>query len=252
MNLLQKKFKNFVVYFQNEEEFKKIYQSIFLDKEYDFSTHKSNPFIIDCGSHIGLNIIYQKISYPNATIIGFEPNPINFIILKKNIQENKFSNVNLFNVALSNRKGVASLHTTDEVNNPWTWGDSIVKNIWGEENGGKDVEVKTTLLSEYITKPVDFIKMDIEGMEQKVVQEIELKLHLVNEIIIEFHQTKTIKKINSLSLIINTLNKHKFRIKLKNEDLIKCFPKDFSADEFIKELDYNVCLVYAKNPSRLS
>jgi hypothetical protein len=54
------------------------YQEIFEEECYSFNASSSYPFIIDCGSNIGLSIIYFKRQYPNARIIGFEPDPMIF------------------------------------------------------------------------------------------------------------------------------------------------------------------------------
>ena len=160
----------FKVYYRNEDEFKRIHKEIFLNEEYKFSSEKKNPFIIDCGSHIGLSILYFKSLYPDSEVIGFEPNPENFKILQKNIKENKLPRVKVFNFALSNKVGETSLHMSLEENNPWTWGDTVIYNMWGDEDNDKRVTVKTVLPSNYITKPVDLLKMDIEGSEQMVLE----------------------------------------------------------------------------------
>src|ERR1044071_4816990 len=49
------------------------YEEIFKRENYKVDFATNDPFIIDCGSNIGLSIIYFKTRYPNAKIIGFEP-----------------------------------------------------------------------------------------------------------------------------------------------------------------------------------
>ena len=106
-----------------------------------------------------------------------------------------------------------------EENNPWTWGDTVIYNMWGDEDNDKRVTVKTVLPSNYITKPVDLLKMDIEGSEQ-----IEPKLSFIKEIILEYHGTKTSINFNNFSVIRNILERNGFKVKSYTKDLKFAFP----------------------------
>lgn len=227
--LKSKRINSFQVFYRNGEEYRRIYREIFIDQEYKFSSKTKSPFIIDCGSHIGLSILYFKKIYPDSKIIGFEPSPENFQILQKNIKENKLSNVKVFNYALSDKEGVTDLHVSFDQNDPWTWGDTIIYDMWGDENKDKKVSIRTVKLSKYINKPVDLIKVDIEGSEQKVLEEIENKLHFVNEIVMEYHGTKTGIKVNDYSVIKQILERNGFRVKTIDKNLRFVFP-DFVAN----------------------
>lgn len=222
--LKSKRINSFQVFYRNEDEFKRIYKEIFVYREYKFSPKTKSPFIIDCGSHIGLSILYFKSIYPDSKIIGFEPNPENFQILQKNIKENKLSNVKVFNYALSDKESVTNLHVSFKENDPWTWGDTVIYNMWGDKDNDKKVSIKTVKLSKYIDKQVDLIKIDIEGSEQKVLEEIENKLHFVKEIVMEYHGTKTGIKVNDYSIIKRILEKNRFNIKTTDKDLRIAFP----------------------------
>ena len=56
--------------------------------QYEFQSDRDDPFIIDCGSEIGIVTFVFKVQYPNAKILCFEPDPIAFKFLEKNILEN--------------------------------------------------------------------------------------------------------------------------------------------------------------------
>lgn len=45
---------------------------IFAAKNYAFKTTNPTPFIIDCGSNIGVSIVFFKYLYPQAHILSFE------------------------------------------------------------------------------------------------------------------------------------------------------------------------------------
>ncbi|HEX8964804.1 MAG TPA: FkbM family methyltransferase [Patescibacteria group bacterium] len=192
--------------FQNFREFLLIYKDIFIYNEYNFSSSKKKPFIIDCGAHIGIPLIYFKRKYPDAVIEAFEANPRTYTLLNKNVNDNELRNVSLHNAALASKKGKINFYTHKF---GWTWGDAGVKNSWYSKKTYRTISVPSLKLSSYINKRVDLLKIDIEGMEVEVIYEIRSKLHLVSEIIIEFHGSKT-NKNNSIDKLLSILDKYKF------------------------------------------
>jgi hypothetical protein len=61
-----------------------------------------------------------------------------------------------------------------------------------DKNGKKKAHfapVKCTQLSSYITKPVDLLKIDIEGGKRAVLEDLKRneKRHLIKEIVLEYH-----------------------------------------------------------------
>lgn len=222
--LKTRKLGSYSVLIRNLDEFKRIYKEIFVDQEYKFDSKNNKPFIIDCGSHIGLSILYFKTIYPKSKILGFEPNPDNYKILCKNVKNNNLKNVKVFNYALSDEEKNVNLHASFDEDTPWTWGDTIIYNMWGDGDNDKKIPVKTVKLSKFINSHVDLIKVDIEGAEQKVLQEVETKLNLVDKIIMEYHGTKTSIKVNDYTVIRSILTKHGFKVKTYTKNLIMAFP----------------------------
>lgn len=195
--------------FINEEEFEQLYQALFINREYPFETKNKSPFILDCGSHIGLSILYFKKLYPNAKVIGFEPNPLTFEILKINISQNSLKNVEIFNAALSDKEGEIDFYICNH-DDAWRTGNSAVLNAY-IEGRSQTIKVKSKKLSSVITNPIDLIKIDIEGMEEKVLEEIEEKMFLVKEIQMEFHGDSRIEQVNNIDRIISLFKKNNFR-----------------------------------------
>ena len=79
------------VTYRNDCELEVIYDDIFRKNVYFFEANTSEPFIIDCGGHIGLAVLYFKTLYPQARILSFEPNPETFALLQKNISKTIFA-----------------------------------------------------------------------------------------------------------------------------------------------------------------
>lgn len=225
--------------FFNEEEFEAIYKDIFIQKEYPFKTTVNSPVILDCGAHIGLATIYFKKLYPNARITAFEPNPRSFELLTKNIKQNNLQAVHLINAAISDKEGKSDFHVEKDISNPWGWGDSTVINKWYSKEKNKTITVKSLRLSSFIKSKIDLIKLDIEGLEETILREIEEKLALVKEIIMEFHGSST-NPSNDSSKILSLLRKSSFGYKI-NQDW------KFIEEKNIKKTDPYWLMIYAKN-----
>jgi FkbM family methyltransferase len=200
--------------YRNFREWFSIYKDIFILREYKFSSSADIPFIIDCGSHIGISVLYFKKLFPSSKIIAFEANPFTFKILKKNVTQNKLKNIDVFNNAVGKKKGEVNFYVGNNKKGTWNWGDSAVKNDWYDPELYKTIRVPCIKLSRHITKKVDLLKIDIEGSELSVLEEIEHKMRFVSQIYIEFHGSNS-NKSNSLKKIIAILEKNKFEYSIR-------------------------------------
>ena len=66
---------------------------------------------------------------------------------------------------------------------------SLTKHLETKKRSLKEVEVNIVKLSDYIQEPVDILKLDIEGSEGEVLEDLESshKLSLIKNIFIEYH-----------------------------------------------------------------
>ena len=72
-----------------------MHYEIFEKQSYQFVSEKTHPIIVDCGSNIGMTIVYMKHIYPNAKIFAYEPDPQLFSILSTNINNFNLKNIDL-------------------------------------------------------------------------------------------------------------------------------------------------------------
>ncbi len=215
----------FNLFYHNKEAFQDIYQEVFINKIYQFKSDKPNPTIIDAGSNIGLSTLFFKMHYPHAKVSCFEPDLHSFLLLKKNIFENKLSDVSLINAALSKKDGYISFYGEANGTTSDSRGNSIF-NIWGEQRqSSTKILVKSARLSHFINEEIDFLKMDIEGAEQQVLEELGDKLKLVREITLEVHETANMTLKNSLKGVCSVLEKHGFTLDVQFQDIIPILPK---------------------------
>lgn len=185
------------------------YKDVFFHQIYRFDAQRTDPLILDCGSNIGMSILYFKYIYPESRIIGFEPDPKIFRILQENITGNGLDNVKLVNVALGSKPGYTRFLSNGSS------GGLITE-------GSNTITVKVEMLSTYLDEPVDFLKLNIEGQELDVLKEIKSKKRLSNvkEMVLEYHGWAGGKQL--LGNILNLLDINGFRYLVHDFDYETC------------------------------
>lgn len=152
-------------------------REILQNEIYRFESLTQKPYIIDCGSNIGLSIIYFKKLYPESVILGYEPDPIIFDILNKNITQLGLQNVTIEKKAIwINDEGV-------KFNSEGGFSGRIAY------KGDKKsiIKVPSQRLKNLLGVKVDLLKIDIEGAENEVFFDIESSLSNVENLFIEYH-----------------------------------------------------------------
>ena len=157
-----------------------IIEEIYDMKTYDGIPIESNNPILDLGAHIGLfSLKFAKIS--EGKIYSFEPSKESFNILKRNIMTNSVKNVEVFNLAVSDKVGVLKLFLHKY---------SAANSLLAESN--KFIKIKSTTLGDFIKrkkiKKIELIKVDIEGSEYGVLKSSINVLKKTSKVILELHE----------------------------------------------------------------
>ncbi|WP_269540983.1 FkbM family methyltransferase [Cerasicoccus fimbriatus] len=135
--------------------------------------------IIDGGANIGLATLFLKQRYPQAKVTTIEADPNINEILIKNCNTYDCQNVTHRHGALWDEPGSLSFLS-----------DNADGGAAGDSSDASN-EVPALLLSEIIAdQHVDFLKLDIEGAEMRVIQEAKHALPQVDRIFIEYHSIK--------------------------------------------------------------
>lgn len=150
-------------------------QEIFLENIYAQQLSE-NAYILDCGAHIGLSVIYLKSICHTAYIVCFEPDKKNFNLLQKNILSHNLKDIDARNEAVWIEN--TSLNFIQEGN--------MASKI-GSNSSSNTVSVKAARLKDYLNRKIDFLKLDIEGAEYKVIKDIAESLGEVENMFIEYH-----------------------------------------------------------------
>jgi len=223
--ILKAKFLGFKVNFFEFYTFYGLFEEIFLTKQYYFESKEAAPKILDCGSNMGMSVLYFKYLYKNAIVTAFEPDPETFSLLKENIEINGMKNVTIVNAALYDSEKTIDFFIPDK--NKGSLQMSISENRISK---GNKVPVKTVMLSSYINEKINFLKMDIEGAEDAVMNEITAskKINEIEEMVIEIHHNIDMNK-EITSVILDQAVKAGFKYQIST-GILPVFKKNTFQD----------------------
>lgn len=202
---------NYTLRISDGPNFYILYKDIFIHRIYHFEAQRPDPFILDCGSNIGMSILYFKHVYPKARVIGFEPDPVIFPYLQENITRNDLKDVQLVQAALAAKEGTLTFYSDGK------YGSTIAEHLPADipEDWTRH-EVPCVRLRNYLTEPVDFLKVNIEGAEWEVLADSEDRLRQVREMVIEYHHLPGLPR--TLHEILALLHRQRFEYLVNDFD----------------------------------
>ena len=187
------------------------YKEIFLDRIYEFYPRRERDiFIIDMGINVGTSVKFFHDTYPYAKIEGFEADPKIFQYCKENLKD----------ILVEERVDIHNLAVWDS--------DGTVEFFDEGADGGRITVDKT--MSHVVTVPtidakkillkyeqIDFLKMDIEGAETRVLRRITNELTKVDNIFVEFHSMVGVEQ--SIDELFSILRHAGFRLYVDSPSL---------------------------------
>ena len=120
--------------------------------------------VVDVGANIGLHSLFMaKRVGSSGGVYALEPSPYNFRRLETHVRENHLTNIRAFPIALGNVSGEAFLDENKQ--------DSSRSRLTHRGSGSlvKVVRLDDFLKAECLGK-VDFLKLDVEGFELRVLE----------------------------------------------------------------------------------
>ncbi|MBB3561197.1 FkbM family methyltransferase [Rhizobium sp. BK512] len=118
--------------------------------------------VVDIGANIGVYTrFFSRLVGSEGTVHCFEPDPINFNRLKRNV--GSLRNVLAIPSAVGERTGSVKLYTSDEMN--------VDHRTFDSGDGRKSIDVPLVALDDYFPsgQRIDFIKIDVQGYEMNVL-----------------------------------------------------------------------------------
>lgn len=158
---------------------------VVLGDEYDTKNidFEEGDVVLDIGANVGSLSIMLAKQYPFLKIYAYEAHPINYTILKKNIEDNNVTNISAFNFAVYS----VDDHFIDiNLNSVNTGASTIFVNpkdhpkLYSPEFS--NIEVPTISMDSIIRSnnidSIKLLKMDCEGSEFDIIE----NSNLINEI----------------------------------------------------------------------
>lgn len=136
---------------------------------------KRGMVCLDIGANIGYYALLEaKYVGDSGHVYAFEPVKFNFEWLLRNIRLNRFRNISVYQLAVSDRCGKLRLNLSRRMN--WHYAEEIKfrKGVKIEHyDSGEVVEVDSVSIDSFVSRHgisrVNFVRMDIEGFEDKVI-----------------------------------------------------------------------------------
>jgi FkbM family methyltransferase len=175
------------------------WEEIFDREIYDFNAGAGPVRILDCGANVGVSCLFFSRRFPEAKITAFEPDPKIFAYLQGNLASGGCRNVELL------AQAVWSENTTLRFQSEGADAGRV------DAGGGKGlIEIPAVRLRDFLTGPVDLLKLDIEGAETVVLKDIAPNLHWVRHLFVEYHSFAA--KPQTLGEIVQLLTDGGFRL----------------------------------------
>lgn len=187
---------------------------------------KPGDIVFDIGANIGYYALLEsRLVGPNGKIYAIEPVPTNVELLKNNIKLNNFNNIEVFQLAISDKDGENQIYLSEKSN--WC---SMINN--SEKTGS--IPVKTAKLDTFVRgkKFPDLVRMDVEGYEIEIINGMDEMLSASNplKVIIEMHCCMLndlgfglIEKMEKYGFKIGLLFRDRSVLMLNKPDIIKNF-----------------------------
>lgn len=181
-------------------------RELFRREIYRFISASNAPFIVDCGANVGLSVLYMKALYPEARIIAFEPDPVVFSVLEANIHRFGLKDVEIRQAAVWTEEGVARFRRQG--------GDAGRLAVHdGEED---TVDVRTVRLRDLLGRPIDLLKIDVEGAEGALLADCDNALERVERVFVEYHSM--LDRAQDIDVVFQVLRRAGFRVHVEAFD----------------------------------
>lgn len=127
---------------------------------------KKGDVVLDIGANIGYyTLLFAKAVGGTGRVFAFEPDVDNFALLKKNVEINGYKNVIVEQKAVSDLTSKVRLYLSED-----NKGDH---RIYDSHDHRRSVEIGSVSLDDYFkdyTGKINFIKMDIQGSEERAMK----------------------------------------------------------------------------------
>ncbi len=168
----------------------------------DFACLEPGAQVLDLGAYAGDSTAFFSLAVgPTGRVLAVEADPMNLAALRRNVAELGLSNVVIEGSALLDLDGAVTFQAEGSI------GSGIAET---SDTHGFELEVPAltlpTLIARHAVDRVDFIKMDIEGAEVRVLEaNRDLLQCLRPRMIIESHPCQGVSNLERILQILRSL-----------------------------------------------
>src|SRR5260370_9422723 len=140
--------------------------------------------VLDIGAFIGTHTLAfaEKVG-EGGKVYAFEPQPLFFQVLKKNIEQNALTNVSALNVALSDKIGRVNIFKADAQQAGNFAGTGILQSCSSGADVASRRALKVTTIDKLGIKRCALIKIDVDGMAFTSLKGARQSLHAARPIV---------------------------------------------------------------------
>ena len=171
---------------------------------------REGEVFLDVGSHIGKYSLLIARTVKNSLVISVEPNPINYQALKRGIELNGLSNVIPINLAAWKEKCQKRLFITKKAGGHTLKLRDEILRCYSGINIFVDAESLDNVLQNFSISKVDWVKIDVEGVELEVLQGLKEILQQHPKLIVESNNPDTSDFLRQFGYVGSVLDKNNF------------------------------------------
>lgn len=212
-----------------------IFQQIYVKAEYDLgrmpqfahleAVYRSQlargerPLVIDCGSHIGLSVLWWRRLFPEALIVAVEPSADNLAVLQRNLEG--VQGVRILHGGIWSRPG------TLRIQNPEAGAAAFRLEAGGVAGGALEAFTIPAIMQEAGAKSCLLAKIDIEGGEAELFSDNTDWLDRTHALVVELHDW-LYPWSGSSTAMFRALSARGFDFMMQGENMV-CFQKEPAA-----------------------
>ncbi len=179
---------------------------------------RTGDTVIDIGAGVGEEtIIFSMLVGTKGKVFAIEAHPKTFKALNYLKESNGLNNVVCSNIALSNQAGTVDIEDTD---------NSLANSIL-QVSKGKSFSIPAETFDTFVERnnieTIDFLKMNVEGAEQLIVQGMTKSLSKIKHLAISCHDFRFLQGesefFKTKKLIVDFLTQHNFKISTQHSSV---------------------------------
>tara|TARA_B100001741_G_C16553301_1_gene600679 strand:+ start:4411 stop:5289 length:879 start_codon:yes stop_codon:yes gene_type:complete len=163
------------------------HENIFFEKL--FKKIEEGMIVYDIGGHVGMySLPFAKSVGPKGKVVVFEPEKKGLDSIQENLKLNKVHNVKLYPFAISNKSSKSDFYIRPDKDTHSLFQETLAPSKTDKQ---KKVNIQTYTIDDLIEKKIapvpNFIKIDTEGAELKILDGLKKNYNTLKYIFIEIH-----------------------------------------------------------------